>query len=200
MQAIGLICSHNSVARARIPFLCRYYPLSHVSSLHATKLCRMRNCLFPVLAGVILNGLFPCSWLADRTLAHAAIKQCMEHGRPEERELFMARGVLQTLSCATKATSFSQLQSARALWALLEPERSKSSKTALVGHFVELLLVCLGKSSKPAFDLLMREYESVLDMDPEFEEMMHGVEAAYFDTGKAAGGLGKMLEGLLGGM
>lgn len=112
----------------------------------------------------------------------------------------MARGVLQTLSCATKATSVTQLQSARALWALLETERSKGSKYAFVGHFIELLLICLGKSSKPAFDLLMREYRSVVDMDPDFEDMMHGVEAAYFSSGKGEGGLGKMLEGLLGKM
>lgn len=114
--------------------------------------------------------------------------------------MFMARGVLQILSSATKPTSVTQLHSARALWALLEPDRPKQSKTAHVGHFVELLLVCLGKLSKPAFDLLLREYQCVLDMDPEFDVMMHEVETAYFDTGRASGGLGKMLEGLLGGM
>lgn len=112
----------------------------------------------------------------------------------------MARGVLQTLSCATKATSVTQLHSARALWALLEPERSSGSETAYIGHFIELLLVCLGKGSKRAYDLLMNEYEPVIVMDQECDDMMSGVEAAFFDSGKAAGGLGKMLEGLLGGM
>ena len=112
----------------------------------------------------------------------------------------MARGVLQILSCATKPTSVTQLQSARVLWALLEPERLKGSKRAYIGHFVELLLVCLGTLSKPAFDLLTREYSCVFDMDPEFEDMVHDIEVAYFDHGKSSGGLGKMLEGLLGGI
>eukprot|EP00892_Ulva_mutabilis_P011594 jgi/Ulvmu1/8807/UM048_0062.1 len=170
---------------------------SHTRSIHSTA----GSLVFKVLGPAGLGQAALYYRLSTDVKAFAsAIRRCMDHGRLEERELFMARGVLQILSSATKPTSVTQLHSARALWALLEPDRAKGSKSAHVGHFVELLLVCLGKLSKPAFDLLMREYRNVLDLDPEFEGMMHDIEAAYFGTGKAAGGLGKMLEGLLGGM
>lgn len=113
-----------------------------------------------------------------------------------ELDLFTTRAILQVLSCATKPTSAAQLQSARELWQHLSPPQATS---APLDHFVELLLACLGKLAKGVYDQLCAVYKPALMQDNEFGEMLGSVHDAFFGSNKNAGGLGKLMEQLLGG-
>ena len=118
-------------------------------------------------------------------------------GGDRERDLFTTRAVLQVLSCATKPTSATQLQCARELWQHLSPPQASSSP---LDHFVELLLACLGKLAKGMFDQLCAVYRPALQRDDELAEMLGAVHDAFFGSNKNAGGLGKIMEQLLGGV
>lgn len=113
-----------------------------------------------------------------------------------ERDMFTTRAVLQVLACATKPTSATQLQAARELWGSLSPPQSAAKP---LDHFVELLLVCLGKLAKGVFDQLCAVYRPALQQDDEFVVMLGSVHDAFFGSNKNASGLGKLMEQLLGG-
>jgi hypothetical protein len=104
-----------------------------------------------------------------------------------ERDLFAARAVLQILSCATRATSVTQLEAARKLRRLLEPGDSP------LDHCIELLLICLGKLSKDVFELIKVEYRSSLERDAELLGMLDNVEAAFWGIQRGGAGLGDLM-------
>ena len=117
----------------------------------------------------------------------------MAEGRQEERDLFMARAVLQVLAVARKETIVTQLDLARDLWKHL-PQKGISP----VEHFIEFLLVALGKLSQPLFDLLFSKYKECLKRDDYLWSLVDEVGSAYFGRPDRGGGLGALLGNLLG--
>lgn len=99
------------------------------------------------------------------------------------------------LSCSTKATSVTQLQSARHLWQYLKPQKAPA---APLDNFVELLLTCLGKLVRGVFEHLCAVYKPALKRDGDLVEMLGSVRSSFFSSNKNAGGLGKLMEQLLG--
>ena len=88
-----------------------------------------------------------------------------------------------------------QLQSARQLWQCLKPPQSAAVP---LDNFVELLLTCLGKLEKGIFDQLCAVYRPALERDDHFVDMLGSIHSSFFASHGNAGGLGKLMEQLLG--
>ena len=121
-----------------------------------------------------------------------------------EAELFLARGVLQTLACAHPATLGRQLSHAQALldagrrraWG---PDGRQLGDGAPLVHFAGFLLTALQQRSARLVALLRVKYAAALARDAALEAYLGRVEELYLGS-SAAGGFGGGGGGLLGGL
>jgi hypothetical protein len=139
---------------------------------------------------------------ADAGAFAAALAKCSAAAPPAERDLFVARAVLQTLACSHPATAGRQLGHAAAVLdackAAAWPGGGRGPADAPLVHFCGFLLTALQKRSVQLVQLLRAKYAASLGRDPALEAYLSRVEEVYLQVG--GGGGGGLLAGLLRGL
>lgn len=110
---------------------------------------------------------------ADTISEHVTmVLQWSEHGYASERDMFLARCVLEYLCLEDMRHANLFLTSFK--------ERSEAMETPLV-HFIEFLLKTCERSAAPLFQLLRQKYEVSINRDAVFTKYLDRIGEIYFD-------------------
>lgn len=132
----------------------------------------------------------------DAQLYAEALNSCssMQPDLSEEKDLFVARAVLQTLACAHQSQVDVQLQHAHEV--LQCCQRVMHLKDSPLLHFIRFLTQALPLKDHDLFLLLKDKYQPSLQRDPSFSAYLTKIEELHFNVTKK-GGMGGMFGGLL---
>jgi len=124
----------------------------------------------------------------------AFLVQWSQLGYRGERDLFLARGVLQLLA-------LENLKDANELHAAFyETLKSKglSMQASPLANFVSFLLRTLERDAFPLFQMLCQKYSASTSRDPSFQQYLDRIQEVFFKVKPQKRGMQAMLENMLG--
>jgi hypothetical protein len=117
---------------------------------------------------------------------------CM--GYSSERDLFLARAVLQLLALENLRDANVLYESFLGLLAL----KGQPLKPTPLANFVRMLLKTVERDAYPLFQVLVQKYTPSLNRDASFQQLLDRIQEVYFGVRVQKRGMQAMLDNMLG--
>lgn len=118
------------------------------------------------------------------------IKMCIPKGYKTEKELFIARSVLQLLAKEN-------LKDANIFFEEFELNISEENHNPVLMNFVKYLLLCLQREAKPLFTTLREKYEPCLKVDPEFNQLLDIIGERFYNIKRQPQGMAGLMQNMM---